>query len=232
MKGHKRDPEPGRTRETLLQLLERTCGSSDTADSILRSALAQAGLAQVPHPPDEALSFVRAHLVGRLCAEVGPRLAMAFIDDLTDDLESPPASAVVAAPPSSSAMRVTGLCVRSPGSFSKGLLLLVDSDAFRRASLARVLVQGRWDVRTAWSLEQVLEAAAGEERPDAVVVDGHDPSAEVIVRRVLDQWPDAAVLLRDPPARAVASLRDIEQLRVCSRDASVLEQIDALMDEP
>ncbi len=231
MSDQKRDLGPGRMQERLLQLLERASGSYDAADSILRYALAQAGLSHVPPLPDDVLAFVRAHVLGPLNAEVGPRRAMAFIDNLTDELESPPASGAVSRAPSSSAMRVTGLCVRSSRGRSRGLLLLVDSDAFRRASLARVLVQARWDVRTAQSLEQVLEAAVAEERPDAVVVDVDHPSAEVVVRRAVDQWPDVAVLLRGHPARA-ASVRDIAQVRVCSRDASVLDHLDALMGEP
>ncbi|MGH7439605.1 MAG: hypothetical protein ACRENE_28275 [Polyangiaceae bacterium] len=219
----------------LLQLLEGACGSRQAAVSTLRLGLLRAGLDGVPDTPDGALLFVRAHLLAKLSQDVGPRLAMALVDDLSERLEPSPESGVVPVPPPSSAQRVARLSVRSSGEPARGILLIVDKDPLRRASVARLLVPARWDLRTASSQEELIDVAKEDEDPIAIVLAVDHPSVEVIVRAAVASWPDAAVVLHGDTAQASASLLDflleLRQVRVCSRDEPLLERIDALVEE-
>src|SRR5579862_9123292 len=79
----------------LMLRLEAVYGSRHAAESTLRQALSRARLAAVPDSPVDALQVVRAHLLGRLSGEIGPRIAMALVDDLTERAEEPPESGVI-----------------------------------------------------------------------------------------------------------------------------------------
>ncbi len=223
-----------RTRSLLLQLLEGACGSREAAVSALRLALVQAELDGVPDAPEDTLVFVRAHLLSRLSEDIGPRLAMALVDDLVERLEAFPESGVVAVPSPSSAHWVAVTSVRSSAQPVRGILVIVDEDSLQRASLARVLVPARWDVRTASSQEGLVDVARESEDPVAVVVAVEHPSAEVIVRAAIASWPGAAVILHGDAGQASAvpldSLLELRQVRVCSRDEPVLERVDALVE--
>ncbi|MGH7435351.1 MAG: hypothetical protein ACRENE_06730 [Polyangiaceae bacterium] len=223
-----------KTRALLLQLLEGACGSREAAVSTLRLALVRSGLDGVPDTPDKALLFVRAHLLGKLTEEVGPRLAMALVDDLVERLDEPPQSGMVPVRSPSSAQRIARLSVRS-SPVARGTLLLVDRDAFRRASVARPLVPAGWNVRTAHDQEEVLDAAGGYDTPTAIVVAVEHPSVEAIVRAAVANWPEAAVIVHGDPAvgsgRLLEFLLELRQVRVCSRDEPLLDRIDALVDE-
>ncbi|MGH7435414.1 MAG: hypothetical protein ACRENE_07045 [Polyangiaceae bacterium] len=224
-----------RTRALLLQLLEAACGTREAALSVLRLALVRAGLDGVPDRPDDTVLFVRAHLLARLSEDVGPRLAMALVDDLVERLDAPPESGVIAVPPSSAAHRVVRVSVRSSTQPVRGILLIVDKDAFRRASLARFLVPARWNVRTASSHEDLVGVASEREDPVAIVVAVDHPSMESIVRAAVESWPGAAVVLHGDvsPASAplLASLRQRRQVRLCLPDEPLLERIDTLLEQ-
>lgn len=199
---------------------------------MLRLALVQAGVDGVPDTPGKALLFVRAHLLAKLSADVGPRLAMAFMDELVEQLDEPPESGVVPLSPApSSAPRIARLSVRSSGQPARGTLVIVDGDALRRASLARLLVPARWDVRTADSPEQLLDAASEGAHPGAVVVAVEHPSLHEILRAAVAIWPGAAIVLHGDLPRTAAAVLEWRQVRVCSRDEPLLERIDALVEE-
>ena len=216
-------------------MLEAACGTREAAISVLRLALVRAGLDGVPDAPDQTLLFVRAHLIGKLSEDVGPRLAMALVDDLVERLEAAPTSGVVAAVPSSSALRAAPVSSRSSARPVRGILLLVDMDSYRRASLARLLVPVRWDVRTASSHEDLVDVAREREDPIAIVVAVEHPSTEEIVRSAVANWPDAAVVIHGDTAQASTSLLEwlleLRQVRVCTRDEPLLERVDALVEE-
>lgn len=234
MEGGRRREAESRTRALLLQLLEGACGSREAALSTLRVALVRAELDGVPDTPEEALLFVRAHLLGKLSEDVGARLALSLIDDLTERLEGPSESGVMPLAPPSSAGRVARLSVRSIQQ-AKGTLLLIDKDALRRATVARLLLPGRWDLRTASSHDEVFDAARDGELPTAIVVAVEHPYVEFIVRTAVANWPGAGVVVHGDLAGISASLLnfllELRQVRVCTRDESLLDRLDALVAE-
>ena len=114
--------------------------------------------------------------------------------------------------------------------------MLVDRDALRRASVARLLVPAGWDVRTAHDQEEVLDAAGGYDQPTAIVVALEHPSVRrTRARRSGQLWPEAAVVVHGDPAGASARLPrvplELKHVRVCSRDEPLLDRVDSLVEE-
>jgi CheY-like chemotaxis protein len=136
--------------------------------------------------------------------------------------------------PPTSAGRFTRVSVRSLQR-AKGTLLLVDRDALRRATVARLLLPARWDLQTASSHDEVLDAARDGANPTAVVVAVEHPSVESVVRTAVANWPGAAVVVHGELGGAPAGLLDflveLRQVRVCTRDESLLDRVDALVAE-
>lgn len=235
MEARRQREAQSKTRALLLQLLEGACGSRDAAVSTLRLALVRAGLDGVPDTPNKTVLFVRAHLLGRLSEDVGPRLAMALVDDLLERLEEAPESGVVAVTPPASVPRIPRVSVRSSAPVPRGVLLLVDNDSLRRASLARTLVPVGWEVRTASWHQDVREAAMANEHPTAIVVVVEHPSVEAILRAAFANWPRAAVVLHGDVAHASGSILELlleqRQVRVCSRDEPLIDRLDGLVQD-
>jgi hypothetical protein len=120
----------------LLEQLTWVLGDPVEAARMLASALEAAGRTRVPPEPPKLVAFVRAHLVERLSAVVGPASAMVFLEDQREKF----------------GVRKTGDHVRIseslPGSATpSGVkeriaeILLVDRDRFARGALARLLSQ-------------------------------------------------------------------------------------------
>lgn len=124
---------------SLFELIATVCGSRRLAEQLIEGARAESGLAAVPRGGRALLSFARAHLVERLSLEIGPRLALAMLDELREGL------AHEEDPESSGVHRHVQTA------------LVLGGDAFRRARLGRVLVQAGLSVEGRASVAEAFD---------------------------------------------------------------------------
>lgn len=152
----------------LHEALALLLGDAVSARAVIAAALESAGRTEVPRDPRALVPFVRAHVVERIAELAGPRLALAFLEDLraragvsTDrpihglaQMQAPPSSSL----PRKLALRPTsepprdryGTRARRPE------VVIVESDRFARSQLARVLVRGGADVSPYETVETQL----------------------------------------------------------------------------
>jgi hypothetical protein len=219
---------------TLVSLLELAYGARGPALHALEQALVVAGVEHLPDDPADAVAFVRAHLLGPLSADVGPRLTMALIDDLVARFDVPPASAVSSAPPQSMPRPVARVSLRprsSPPARPPLQVLLVDPDRVGRASLARALMRIRWGVSVVESVDDLRDVLHGDVSPDAVLVDLHHPAAAPILDAVVAALPDTLVVVRGadgPRARSLIHGSRAARFEIRSREAPAQELIEAV----
>lgn len=120
----------------LLEQLTWVLGDRVEAARMLASALEASGRTRVPPEPPKLIAFVRAHLVERLSAVVGPGSSMVFLEDLREKF----------------GVRKTGDHARisdtaHPRVTASGVgerlaeILVIDPDRFARSALARLLAQ-------------------------------------------------------------------------------------------
>jgi hypothetical protein len=120
----------------LLEQLTWVLGDRVEAARMLASALEASGRTRVPPEPTKLIAFVRAHLLERVSAVVGPATSMVFLEDLRDKF----------------GVRRTGDQARisetaRPSATASGIkerlaeILIVDRDRFARSALARLLCQ-------------------------------------------------------------------------------------------
>jgi hypothetical protein len=217
---------------TLLSLLELACGERGAAHEALERALASGGRRSLPDEPAEALAFVRAHLLGPLSAEVGPRLTLALVDELVVRLGIP--SSALSAPPASVSRPVARVALRSrpvPTSHARGSVLVLDADRVGRASLARALMRARYGVTVVDTVEEVRDALEVGDLPPVAIVDMLHDGAEEILQAVAEAAPHVALVLRVVAAAAPPAAVDgvpEDRLTVCSRDAPSEELIEAV----
>jgi hypothetical protein len=220
-------------RSTLLSLLQMACGSPGAALDLLDQALARAGRAELPSSSSDLIAFVRAHLLGPLSEEVGPRLTMALVDDLVAEFGEPSSVPVQpTVPPASVARPVSGPTERSSAHAGGGLgIALVDADRLGRTTLARALVRERWVVTVIDSEREVPSALDGTSAIDAVLVDASHPAAAAIVQSLARAFPHAAVVARSADvaqARATLGRLGLARLEVRSIDTSAEELVETL----
>jgi hypothetical protein len=232
----------------LYELLELSLGNQLVARAAVAHALGLAGRDELPERGPELLAFVRAHLVNILTGELGPRLTIALLDDLADELDpgavdlsnelprssepapstTPPFSgprevlarvAVQQAPPSS---KPTGARMR---------VLLVDPDRVGRTALARALVRAHSVVTVVDTIAELDGCFAGGETFDIAVIDAHHPSADALVSNLTSRLPLVAVVSRSGDAAATEALlvsRGVTRFEVRSRDAPAEELVVAM----
>lgn len=235
----------------LLRCLENAFGGDPGARIFLQAALRAARRPSLPDETEALLDFVRAHLLGLITDELGPRAVSQFLEDVTRAVRHP-ASGVEAqghgaaleaalhpatepsaprpgvptsrpalrAHPSSAAFPVVSAgAVPSSGRHRARLrLLLVHSDRFARATLARNLVSGGCDVTVVETLVDV-----------ATIVDSL-PSLALVDLAARDVAPlVSALLARNPILKVLALLRPGLDEQVL-RDAGVTAWDVALAD--
>jgi CheY-like chemotaxis protein len=219
---------------TLVSLLEKAFGSRGTAVSTLERVLALAGRDRLPDEPAEAVAFMRAHLLGALSADLGPRLTMALVDDFVECFDLPPPVAAPSAPPPSKPWAVARVSLKGRHLLpvpAELRVLLVDADRVGRASLARALVRARWDVSVVESAEDVREAVHGEAPPDAAIVDLHHPAADPILEAIVDAMPGLIIVVRGadgPEARQRLGAAMAGRFEIRSPEAPAEELIEAV----
>jgi CheY-like chemotaxis protein len=218
-------------KSTLLSLLQMACGSSGAALDLLDQALVRAGRDELPGSTSELVAFVRAHLLGPLSEEIGPRLTMALVDDLVAELGEPasvPAQPTV--PPASVARPVAQSHHRSHPGPPLGIVL-VDADRVGRTSLARALVRERWIVTVVDSERDVPSALEGGAAIDVALVDASHPAATAIVLSLARAIPELPVVARSADAahaRATLGRIGLARLDVRSTETPPEELIEAL----
>jgi hypothetical protein len=223
---------PKTAKGTLLSLLQMACGSSGAALDILDRALVRAGRDEIPGSTAELIAFVRAHLLGPLSDEVGPRLTMALVDDLVAELaELASVPALPTVPPASVSRPVAH--TRRPSQYAGAALgiVLVDADRVGRTALARALVRERWIVTVVDAESEVLPALEGGTSIDAALVDASHPAAVAIVGSLSRSIPDLPIVARsgDPAhVRATLGRLGLVRLDVRSTDATPEEIVEAV----
>ncbi|MBK7398702.1 MAG: hypothetical protein IPJ34_21015 [Myxococcales bacterium] len=211
-------------------MLEDAFAGDPGARVFVQAALRTARRTSLPAEPAAILDFARAHLVGPLTEELGPRAVAEFLDNLTNAVRPREASGVevsesgvrsidadLTALDSPSVPPATSLATssrpatsrpdprseepasssnppRSSGSRVRIRTLLVYSDRFTRASLARQLVAASCDVTV---IDSIVDIASVEEFPGVAIVDLAAREVDLVL---------SAMVARNPQLRVVALL--------------------------
>ena len=245
--------EPEKPPQARLQaLLELSLGDKLVVQAALAHALALAGRTELPQGGPELLAFVRAHLVNILTSELGPRLTIALLDDLAEELDpgsvdlsnelpgsSEPAPSTT--PPFSGPRDIPDSSVRAVSSRSvsssprlRGThigLLLVDPDRVGRTSLARALVRAGANVTVADSIGDLESALESGENFDVALVDAYHPTGPAIVSALVRKMPHVVVVARSREAtstREMLTRLGVTRFDVRSHDAPAEELVDAM----
>jgi hypothetical protein len=225
-------PESKAAKAKLLSLLQLACGSSAAALEVLDRALVLAGRSDLPPTASGLVTFVRAHLIGVLSDDIGPRLTMALVDDLVagiGEVEGAPKEPTV--PPASAARPVPRQQPRTSHRVERFLrIALVDADRVGRAALARALLRERWDLTVIDAEQDVASSLAGGP-VDAAVVDAAHPAALAIVESLLRRVPELVVVVRSSDAvRARVDLGrlGVARVEVCAEQAAPEDLVQAV----
>jgi CheY-like chemotaxis protein len=212
-------------------------GSVAPAHEAIASALALAGRDELPATVPELIAFVRAHLLATLSDQIGPRLTMALVDDLTEKLDPPPASrpSEDSVPPSSVPRPIARIATRAVSSplVRKNTLgvLLVDGDRVGRTAVARALLRAHWDVTVIESVADLNTALESGDPVDVALVDAAHPAAHALLEAIARLRPEAVVVARSSDAiRTRAQLGELGLVKfdVRAREAPAEELIDAI----
>lgn len=163
----------------ILELLDESVPSPRRGSRLLDQALEQAGLESLPETTPELRAFVRRSLLPVLTEELGPRLA----DEVVGDLEvalSPALRRIATQPASPSSMRMQKVSVSIPPSSMPPssvraravgrAVLVLGSDRFATATLARALLGTGFTVTSAYDQAELANALAIGSL-DAIVTD-------------------------------------------------------------
>jgi len=188
-------------QRALMRLLESAFGEDSTGRAFVQNALRTSRRNALPAEPDALLDFVRAHLVGALTEELGPRMVSALLDDLSNELapqpQRPPSRAPVAAtdPPKSSGVRF------------RASVVLCDTDRLNRASLARSLMASSCDVAAA---ETPLDIMSLNAAIDVAILDMNIVDVAAVLGALLSKQPDIRVIaVTNDPASAETLIRAV-----------------------
>ena len=225
-------------QRTLLQLLEMACGAREPALEAIQQAMVLAEREDLPLTGPEIVAFVRAHVVPLLTDQIGPRLTVAMLEDLVDELgvEGPDASgdAQASVPPPASIPRPIARLRPRPGSSPRVKprfsVVLVDDDRVGRSGVARALLRAKWDVTAVDSAAEMATTLQAAEPIDLLLVDAHHPELETILEAVVAARPNVAVVIRSWDAarsRALLAAAGVERCEVRSHDAPTEELLEA-----
>lgn len=219
----------------LIARLEMAYGSIGPAAEALRRALVLAGRSEAPREPSELVAFVHARLVPILIVEIGPRLAMALVDNLVADLAPVSSTQPLDSRPQESMPRPVArvsLRARSPVPAKMELsVLLVDLDRVWRSMLARDLVRARWGVSVIDSVDELGDVMRPGEPIDVAIVDATHPHAAAIIDAVVSAFPTVVLVARASnraTARALLESKGLHRFDVRSREAPAEELIEAV----
>lgn len=196
---------PSPAQRHLLQALERAFGGDPGVTVFVQAALRAGKLSALPREPGPLLDFARAHLLGVVSGELGPRATSELLARLTADLEELPlAGPYDSGVQARDAEELPSVDVELDLSLPSTLppsarvvrrlrVALVHGDRLGRVGLARHLLQGACDVVVLDSFAEL--AAIEEEFPSVAVVHLGAPGVELLL---------AGLLARNPSLRVVA----------------------------
>ncbi len=195
----------------LMELLDAAYGDPHGGRVLVQAGLRASRRATLPTDHPSLLAFVRAHLVGPLAAELGPRVVAAFLEDLEQRLRDlaprpDPLRASASVPTRRSAPAPTSsYAPASSGVRMRPSVLLVDPDRFARASLARALIAASFDVVPA---DGPLDVRSVDADVDVAIVDMRHPESAAILGALQARAPDIRVIgVANDAASAEALLR-------------------------
>lgn len=211
--------DPGPAVRALLRILETTIPDRAARARALDGALADARLSELPHSFDDLLRFVHLHLPRFLADPDRPQLVKAVLEDFEAEAEV----ARLGTDPNSSARMAVATRVPEPlvekeidladldvaprsepnhlltphknvAFRERPAVLVVDDDRFKRAALARSLVQARCDVTVRDAADDAIEAIHGRDPLDLLVIDVDAPGADAIISALVSARPGVPVL--------------------------------------
>lgn len=202
------------TQRTLMRVLDTAFGDDTTARVLVHAALRSARRTTLPVEADSLLDFVRAHMMGSLTEELGPRVVSALLDQLGVELAAardhdPPSTRRRAFESVSRMPAVTSEVPKSSGVRLRSNVLLVDHDRFARSNLARTLITSSCDVAAA---ETPLDVRSQDSHIDVAIVNMEVPEVAAVL---------GALLAKEPDVRVIAIAHDIAGAETLLRAASV-----------
>lgn len=236
------DPSRGPAQRALFRILETTIPDRALWERAMRSALVEARVDDLPEGYDELLAFVRRHLAPHLDERDRPWLVTALLEDLEAEAEvarlgyDPSSSARMAIatrvpdkiptqpaggdeePPSQEIPKAPSLPkIAARVSFrERPAVLVVDGDRFKRAALARALLQVRCDVTVLDGGSEVVDLIRGHAPIDLLVIDVDADGASQLLEALVVSRPDVPVLAWTSSAPAVAEhVARVAGVRVC-----------------
>jgi CheY-like chemotaxis protein len=207
--------EAAEARALLSGLMTTAYGSAADAHAALDRALHRTNRKELPASIPELLTFLRAGLLPVLSDDLGPRLAIAVLDDFVAKHEErsgirkkdlPPAPASAPAPMPLGRIAVRPRKSAPAKAAHRTRVLLVDSDRIGRAGLARALLREGFEVATVGSLEELGEIVRSGDELDVVVLDDRHPGRLLVMETVVDGIPGASLVVRSAEEGATRSL--------------------------
>lgn len=175
-----------------MRVLDSAFGDDSSGRVLVHAALRSARRTTLPMEPDAILDFVRAHLMGSLTEELGPRIVAAMLDQLADEFRLVAASSTQRRNDSSAHRPVVSSDVpKSSGVRLRSNVLLVDNDRFARSNLARTLITSSCDVAAA---ETPLDVRSQDAHIDVAIVNMSVPEVAAVIGALLAKAPDARVI--------------------------------------
>ncbi|MBI2392910.1 MAG: hypothetical protein HYV09_25215 [Deltaproteobacteria bacterium] len=247
------DPSRGPAQRALFRILETTIPDRALWERAVRSALLEARVDDLPEEYEDLLFFVRRHLVPHLDDSDRPWLVTAVLEDLEAEAEvarlgyDPNSSARMAIatripdkiptapaaehdggdeePPSQEIPKAPSMPkIAARVTFrERPAVLVVDGDRFKRAALARALLQLRCDVTVLDGGSEVVDVIRGHSPIDLLVIDVDADGAAHVLEALVMARPDVPVLAwtRSAPvvAEHVARVAGVRACGVVARNA-------------
>lgn len=257
----------GSAVRALQRILETMIPDRAKHTRALTHALSSAGLRELPESFDELLGFVRLHLARYLADPDRPQLIGAILEDFEAEAEharlgaDPNSSSRMAVATRVPAPRLLADLVAShlhpepepeserihaaPQAPHKNVafrerpaVLVIERDRFKRAALARTLVQACCDVTVLESADDAIEFFHAREPLDLLVIDVDAQGAEAIVSALVGARPGVPVLAWTGAAPTVAEhVARILGVRACETvprnalGAEIHEAVHRLLDQ-
>jgi PleD family two-component response regulator len=217
-------------------------GAEERVASIIGSALLSANRASAPKGPRELLTFVKACVLPLVSADLGPRIAMAMLDEIAAELALENTDAFdVPFPGGESASHERAAVRSSPapahtlppvsGARARPSVLFADANRFQRAAIARALVTDGYDVRVSETSASLASELASNEPLHLVVLDVEHPQVESLLERIVEARPELPVVAMARaygPAAALLRAAGVDAFDVRLKDAPMEELVDLI----
>ncbi len=213
-----------------MRLLDSAFGDDTTARVLIHAALRSARRTTLPVEADSLLDFVRAHMMGSLTEELGPRVVSALLDQLGEELAAvePPSTRRLAHDSVSRMPAATSEVPKSSGVRLRSQVLIVDHDRFARSNLARTLITSACDVAAA---ETPLDVRSLDSHIDVAIVNMDVPEVAAVLGALLAREPDIRIIAianENAGAEALLSAARVRTFRVIPRSMRPPDVVDLI----